>query len=180
VITGKLTGPLQQELFAVPGTSGAEPVLMALKPEFYELIWQGRKTHEFRRKFLCDRPVRWFVYLTAPVSRLTAVISLDDLFLFDHVRRVIVRACSEGAQRSSLWKTTSPLAAFMRPSTENPQVRARRAVPTDFPRTKRHYPAHSDMSFRRAVMKGSGVLAVFSLPWAPGWCRPGVIPFPNR
>jgi predicted transcriptional regulator len=49
---------------------------MALKPEFYELIWQGRKTHEFRRRFLRDRPVRWFVYLTDPVARLSAVISL--------------------------------------------------------------------------------------------------------
>jgi len=76
VITGKRSGPLQRELFAAPGTSGAEPVLMALKPEFYELIWQGRKTHEFRRRFLCDCPVRWFLYLTAPVSRLMAVIGL--------------------------------------------------------------------------------------------------------
>jgi predicted transcriptional regulator len=56
--------------------SSAEPVLMALNPEFYELIWQGRKTHEFRRRFLEGRPVRWFVYLNAPVSRLAAVIDL--------------------------------------------------------------------------------------------------------
>ena len=49
---------------------------MALKPEFYELIWQGLKTHEFRRRFLRDQPARWFVYLTEPVSRLAAVISL--------------------------------------------------------------------------------------------------------
>lgn len=49
---------------------------MALKPEFYELIWQGVKTHEFRRRFLRDQPTRWFVYLTDPVSRLAAVISL--------------------------------------------------------------------------------------------------------
>lgn len=49
---------------------------MALKPEFYDLIWQGLKTHEFRRRFLRDRLARWFVYLTAPVSQLAAVISL--------------------------------------------------------------------------------------------------------
>ena len=54
----------------------AEPVLMALNPEFYELIWRGLKTHEFRRRFLEDRPVRCFVYLNAPVSRLAAVIDL--------------------------------------------------------------------------------------------------------
>jgi predicted transcriptional regulator len=49
---------------------------MALKPEFYDLIWAGLKTHEFRRRFVEDRAVRWFVYLTAPVSRLAAVIDL--------------------------------------------------------------------------------------------------------
>jgi predicted transcriptional regulator len=49
---------------------------MALNPEFYELIWRGLKTHEFRRRFLEGRPVRWFVYLNAPVSRLAAVIDL--------------------------------------------------------------------------------------------------------
>lgn len=49
---------------------------MTLKPEFYDLIWEGGKTFEFRRRFLEGRPVRWFVYLAAPVSRLTAVIDL--------------------------------------------------------------------------------------------------------
>lgn len=49
---------------------------MALKPEFYELIWQGQKMHEFRRQFLRARAARWFVYLTAPVCRLTAVVDL--------------------------------------------------------------------------------------------------------
>lgn len=58
------------------GDSGGEPVLMGLKLEFYELIWQGLKTHEFRRRFLRGRPARWFVYLTAPESRLAAVINL--------------------------------------------------------------------------------------------------------
>jgi predicted transcriptional regulator len=67
----------QGELFDVPlGGTGAEPVLMALKPEFYDLIWARLKTHEFRRRFVEDRAVRWFVYLTAPVSRLAAVIDL--------------------------------------------------------------------------------------------------------
>jgi predicted transcriptional regulator len=53
-----------------------EPVLMALHGEYYDLIWQGLKTHEFRRRFLEGRAVRWFVYLNAPVSRLAAVIDL--------------------------------------------------------------------------------------------------------
>jgi predicted transcriptional regulator len=66
----------QQDLFGDSLGIDAEPVLMALHAEYYELIWQGLKTHEFRRRFLEDRPVRWFVYLNAPVSRLAAVIDL--------------------------------------------------------------------------------------------------------
>ena len=54
----------------------AEPVLMALHAEYYELTWQELKTHEFRRRFLEGRAIRWFVYLTAPVARLAAVIDL--------------------------------------------------------------------------------------------------------
>jgi predicted transcriptional regulator len=77
VAGGLRTGQLQGELFATAGgEAGAEPVLMALNAEFYELIWHGLKTHEFRRRFLEGRPVRWFVYLNAPVSRLAAVIDL--------------------------------------------------------------------------------------------------------
>jgi predicted transcriptional regulator len=66
--------PQQQDLFG--DAAGAEPVLMALHTEYYELIWRGLKTHEFRRRFLEGRPTRWFVYLNAPVSRLAAVIDL--------------------------------------------------------------------------------------------------------
>ena len=69
--------PLQESLFGDAGSGiAAEPVLMALHAEYYELIWQGLKTHEFRRRFLEGRPARWFVYLNAPVSRLAAVIAL--------------------------------------------------------------------------------------------------------
>jgi predicted transcriptional regulator len=49
---------------------------MSLNPRYYELIWQELKRHEFRRRYLADRPTAWFVYLTAPVSRLAAVIDL--------------------------------------------------------------------------------------------------------
>lgn len=69
--------PQQQDLFTDAGpVIGAEPVLMALHAEYYELIWRGLKTHEFRRRFLEGRTTRWFVYLNAPVSRLAAVIDL--------------------------------------------------------------------------------------------------------
>lgn len=64
---------VQDDLF---GDAVAEPVLMALQVEYYELIWQGLKTYEFRRRFLKGRSARWFVYLNAPVSRLAAVINL--------------------------------------------------------------------------------------------------------
>ncbi|SBT40571.1 hypothetical protein [Micromonospora auratinigra] len=53
-----------------------EPVLMSLNPIYYELIWAGAKRHEFRRRFLAGQPARWYVYLTAPVARLGAVIDL--------------------------------------------------------------------------------------------------------
>ncbi len=55
-----------------------EPVLMSLNPEYYELIWCGFKRHEFRRRYLIGRATTWYVYLTAPVSRLSAVIDLDE------------------------------------------------------------------------------------------------------
>jgi NAD(P)-dependent dehydrogenase (short-subunit alcohol dehydrogenase family) len=42
----------------------------------------------------------------AIATKIVPIADLDELFLFDHVRRVIVRARSEGARRSSLWKTT--------------------------------------------------------------------------
>jgi hypothetical protein len=69
--------PLQLDLFSDEAPAlKPEPVLMALHVEYCELIWQGLKTHEFRRRFLEGRVARWFVYLNAPVSRLAAVISL--------------------------------------------------------------------------------------------------------
>jgi predicted transcriptional regulator len=72
---GSVSGQLDLFGDAVPDVV-PEPVLMALHAEYYDLIWQGAKTHEFRRRFLEGHPVRWFVYLNAPVSRLAAVIDL--------------------------------------------------------------------------------------------------------
>jgi predicted transcriptional regulator len=76
----KVTGAdVQGELFGSLGVDApVERVLMSLAPEYYELIWQRSKRHEFRRRYLVGRPTRWFVYLTAPVSRLAAVIDLDE------------------------------------------------------------------------------------------------------
>jgi predicted transcriptional regulator len=70
---------VQEDLFGNTELANPpEPVVMSLNPEYYELIWQRLKTHEFRRRYLVTaRPSTWYAYLTAPVSRLTAVIDLD-------------------------------------------------------------------------------------------------------
>lgn len=70
---------MQDDLFGdLELTTPPEPVLMSLNPDYYELMWQGLKTHEFRRRYFTGRPTTWYVYLTAPVSRLAAVIDLDE------------------------------------------------------------------------------------------------------
>ncbi|MFC4015791.1 hypothetical protein ACFOY2_51875 [Nonomuraea purpurea] len=66
---------VQDALFSGPSAE-PEPIVMTLYADYYELMWQGLKTHEFRRRFLRDQPARWWVYLNAPVSRLMAVIDL--------------------------------------------------------------------------------------------------------
>lgn len=63
-----------------------ERVLMSLNPEYYDLIWQGLKRHEFRRRYLAGKPTTWFVYLTAPVSKLAAEIDLDTAITDTPVR----------------------------------------------------------------------------------------------
>jgi len=69
---------VQDDLFGTADLDlPVERVLMSLNPEYYELIWQRLKRHEFRRRYLAGRPTRWFVYLTTPVSKLAAVIDLD-------------------------------------------------------------------------------------------------------
>ena len=75
---------VQEDLF---GELAPEPVLMSLNPEYYELMWHGLKTHEFRRRYLSGRPTTWYVYLTVPVSKLTAVIDLDPAII-DRPQRI--------------------------------------------------------------------------------------------
>ncbi|MEY9211578.1 hypothetical protein [Thermobifida halotolerans] len=67
---------MEQPLFDIP-VSTPVPVVMCLDTQWYELVWTGEKTHEFRRRFFTGAPAQWFVYLTAPESRLCAVIDLD-------------------------------------------------------------------------------------------------------
>ncbi|WP_433688028.1 hypothetical protein ACQP0I_04220 [Micromonospora carbonacea] len=77
-VTMNLFGSGQPSLFGDDDPVGdrREPVLMSLNPVYYDLIWAGEKRHEFRRRFLVGQSVRWYVYLTAPVARLSAVIDL--------------------------------------------------------------------------------------------------------
>ncbi|WP_329431076.1 hypothetical protein OG339_48805 (plasmid) [Streptosporangium sp. NBC_01495] len=67
---------MQEALFDTSPGATAEPIVMSLYAEYYDLIWQRMKRHEFRRRFLPDLPTTWFVYLNAPVSRLCAIIDL--------------------------------------------------------------------------------------------------------
>ena len=80
----------QEDLFGDAGlTDHGEPesVLMSLNPQYYQLMWQGLKIHEFRRRYLRGRTTSWYVYLTAPVSRLAAVIDLGEAVV-DTPRRI--------------------------------------------------------------------------------------------
>lgn len=64
-----------EALFDLPAPDPV-PVMMCLDARWYDPMWNGQKTHEFRRRFLTGAPTQWFVYLTAPESRLCAVIDL--------------------------------------------------------------------------------------------------------
>lgn len=69
---------------------------MALHTEYYDLIWEGRKTDEFGGDSWKARLVRWCVYLTAPVSRLRAVIDLAPAVAGAPVQAAIAEQAREG------------------------------------------------------------------------------------
>ena len=70
---------VQDDLFGGTAFEAAPAprVLMALDPEYYDLIWAGEKFHEFRRRYLPDCPTQWFVWGTKSAGKLFAVIDLD-------------------------------------------------------------------------------------------------------
>ncbi|WP_231932597.1 hypothetical protein [Micromonospora rifamycinica] len=72
------TGSAQPSLFGDddPSADVREPVLMSLNPIYFDLLWTGEKRHEFRRRFVTGQSVRWYVYLTAPMAHVGAVIDL--------------------------------------------------------------------------------------------------------
>lgn len=90
---------MTDDLFSSSGVHVARParsILMSLNPAYYHLMWLDEhwKTHEYRKRFLRETAVTWFVYLTAPVSRLTAVIDLDPAIEAD------ARTCADIAERA--------------------------------------------------------------------------------
>jgi len=93
---------MQNVLFAQ--TPVPESVVMSLNPLYYELIWQGSKRHEFRRRFLIGQPATWFVYLTAPVSRLAAVIDLDTAIVDTPQRIAEIAESSRVGNGASVYK----------------------------------------------------------------------------
>lgn len=90
---------MTDDLFSGSGFEPPKPatsILMSLNSAYYELMWLDAhwKTHEFRKRFIRDARVTWFVYLTAPVSRLAAVIDLDPAIEGD------ARTCADIAEQA--------------------------------------------------------------------------------
>jgi predicted transcriptional regulator len=55
-------------------------VLLSIKPQFAERIFNGSKRFEFRRKVFRDRSVtKIVVYATAPVSRVIGEFEIEDI-----------------------------------------------------------------------------------------------------
>lgn len=53
-----------------------EYILISLKPQFYQLILEGVKKHEFRKRFP-NKKVKAFIYVTNPVSAVKALFEFD-------------------------------------------------------------------------------------------------------
>lgn len=51
-------------------------ILISLKPQFYELILEGKKKHEFRKRFPNEK-VKAFIYVTKPVGAIKALFEFD-------------------------------------------------------------------------------------------------------
>jgi hypothetical protein len=86
---------VQQDLFGDRreygdrGERPAEPVLMALHAEYYELIWRGLKTHEFRRRFLEGPPGSLVRLPDITVSRFRDVGPLVELGRLEEAERLL-------------------------------------------------------------------------------------------
>ena len=62
-------------------------VLLSIKPEFAEKIFQGIKKYEFRKAVFKNRDVRKvIVYASAPVSKVVGEFEIDDILEFEKER----------------------------------------------------------------------------------------------
>jgi predicted transcriptional regulator len=52
-------------------------VLISLKPQFYNLILEGKKKHEFRKRFP-EGIRKAFIYVTKPVGAIKALFEFDE------------------------------------------------------------------------------------------------------
>lgn len=68
-------------------------ILFSLKPEFTEMMLAGTKRHEFRKSFFRE-PCMAYVYETAPISAVTALIEFGEPIV-GSVRRIAGIAESE-------------------------------------------------------------------------------------
>ncbi len=51
-------------------------ILISLKPQFYQLIIEGKKKHEFRKRFP-NKNIKAFIYVTQPVGAVKALFEFD-------------------------------------------------------------------------------------------------------
>jgi len=59
-------------------------VLLSIKPQFAEQIFDGSKQYEFRRKLFRDRSVKKIVvYVTAPVSQVIGEFEIEEVIELD-------------------------------------------------------------------------------------------------
>lgn len=81
-------------------------ILMSIRQEPFEAILDGRKRHEFRRRFYINEPCQVVFYLSSPVSAICGI-GIFDAPIYDDVENLveIIKThsfSSEGSLRSYL------------------------------------------------------------------------------
>ena len=60
-------------------------VLLSVKPEFANLIFNGTKQYEYRRNMFCERNInRVMVYASSPVKKIVGEFQIEDI-LYDDI-----------------------------------------------------------------------------------------------
>lgn len=63
-------------------------ILMSIRQEPFEAILDGRKRHEFRRRFYIDEPCQVIFYVSSPVSAICGV-GIFDAPIYDDVENLV-------------------------------------------------------------------------------------------